>query len=100
MKDAPLHADRGEEADPDVLLYTRPDVLAYKALAAHREPANAYHLVERRGHCWPSAVLGTLWERGDRHRANGSEPYTLIRLRKPGSTEWYPASDERMPNWK
>lgn len=36
-----------------------------------------------------------MWERGDRHRANGSEPYTLIRLRKPGSTEWYPTSAER-----
>ena len=167
MKDALLHADRGEEADPDVLLYTRPDILAYKALAAHREPANAYHLgydgppdlvveilsastwkkdvgvgedvadkmrhyrsvgvseywiynpellqqkkgipffmgyalqghryvpIERRGRCWPSAVLGTLWERGDRHHAEGgSEPYTLMRLRNPGSTEWYPTADE------
>ena len=36
-----------------------------------------------------------MWERGARHRSNGSEPYMLMRLRKPDSTEWYPTSDER-----
>ena len=60
------------------------------ALQGHR-----YVPIERQGHCWPSAVLGTLWERGDRHHAEGgSEPYTLMRFRKPGSTEWYPTADE------
>ena len=43
-KDALLHADRGQEARPGVWIYTRPDILAYKSLAAGREPANAYHL--------------------------------------------------------
>ena len=166
-KDALLHADRGREARPGVLMYTRPDILAYTALAAGRQPANAYHLgydgppdlvveilsestwkkdvgvgreiadkmrhyqsvgvseywiynpellqqkkgipfftgyalqgnryapIERSGDCWPSAVLGTMWERGDQHRAEGSEFYTLMRLRKPGSTEWYPTLDEK-----
>ena len=166
-KDALLHADRGREARPGVLMYTRPDILAYTALAAGRKPANAYHLgydgppdlvveilsestwkkdvgvgreiadkmrhyqsvgvseywiynpellqqkkgisfftsyalqgnryalIERSGDCWPSAVLGTVWERGDQHRAEGSEFYTLMRLRKPGSTEWYPTLDEK-----
>ena len=166
-KDPLLHADRSEEPAPNGLLYTRPSILAYKALAAHRDPANAYHLgydgppdlvveilsestwkkdvgiggeivdkmryyrsvgvseywiynpellqqqqgirfftgyalqgnryvpIKGRGRCWPSAVLGTMWERGARHRSNGSEPYMLMRLRKPDSTEWYPTSDER-----
>ena len=43
-KDPLLHADRSEEPAPNGLLYTRPSILAYKALAAHRDPANAYHL--------------------------------------------------------
>ena len=61
------------------------------ALQGHR-----YVPIERRGHCWPSAVLGTLWERGDRcHAEGGSEPYTLMRLRKPGSAEWYLTADEK-----
>ena len=166
-KDPLLHADRSEEPSPNGLLYTRPSILAYKALAAHREPANAYHLgydgppdlvveilsestwkkdvgvgreivdkmryyrsvgvseywiynpellqqqqgirfftgyalqgnryvpIKCRGRCWPSAVLGTMWERGDRHRSNGSEPYMLMRLRKPDSREWYPTADEK-----
>ena len=166
-KDPLLHADRSEEPSPNGLLYTRPSILAYKALAAHREPANAYHLgydgppdlvveilsestwkkdvgvggeiadkmryyrsvgvseywiynpellqqqqgirfftgyalqgnryvpIKGRGRCWPSAVLGTMWERGDRHCSNGSEPYMLMRLRKPDSREWYPTADEK-----
>ena len=56
---------------------------------------NRYVPIKGRGRCWPSAVLGTMWERGARHRSNGSEPYMLMRLRKPDSTEWYPTSDER-----
>ena len=167
VQDVLLHADRGEAANPDLLRYTRPDVLVYKALRAGRDPANAFHLdydgppdlvveilsastwkkdvgvgrniadkmrhyqsvgvseywvynpellqrkqglpffqgyalqgdryrpISRWGNCWPSAVLGALWERGDRHRPVAGAEYTLMRLRKPGSTRWYPTSAER-----
>ena len=167
VQDALLHADRGETANPDLLLYTRPDILAYKALRAGRDPANAFHLgydgppdlvveilsastgkkdvgvggniadkvrhyqsvgvseywvynpellqrkqglpflqgyalqgdryrpISRWGNCWPSVVLGALWECGDQHCPVAGAEYTLMRLRKPGSTEWYPTSAER-----
>ena len=166
-KDPLLHAPRGMLADPDVMVYTRPDVLAYKALREGRDPANAFHvgydgppdlvveilshstwtkdigvgaevadkmrhyqrigvseywvynpelLQRRRGlglfmgfslqgdryvaikpqdRCWPSAVLGTLWEKGDMHNVRGGAAYMLMRLRKPGGAEWYPTSQEK-----
>lgn len=53
-----------------------------------------YVPMQRRGNCWPSAVLGTMWEKGDRHcPARGAE-YTLMRLRKPDTGAWYLTSDE------
>lgn len=53
-----------------------------------------YAPIQRRGDCWPSAVLGTMWEKGDRRcPARGAE-YTLMRLRQPDTGEWYLTSDE------
>lgn len=53
-----------------------------------------YAPIQRRGDCWPSAVLGTMWEKGDRRcPARGAE-YTLMRLRQPETGEWYLTSDE------
>lgn len=55
-----------------------------------------YVAIKPQGRCWPSAVLGTLWKKGDMHNVRGGAAYTLMRLRKLGVAEWYPTPQEKM----
>ena len=47
------------------------------------------------GRYWPSTTLGTRWVVGATQRTSKKKTFTLMRLCRPQSEEWYPTTDEK-----